>query len=347
MVLPRRLAAGLSALAAAAMVLAAAGCTSGGPPTASGDEGSIVLVHTQAAGDGSVIDSQLAGLKSVGEELGYETSSVYADDPATFQSTLQNIVDTEPTVVISAFPPITDALIATAEANPDVKFIHLYADPLEPALDNLLTVSYDYYAVMYLSGVYAATITDTGKIGWIGGDTQPLALADYNAFAAGAASVAPEVEVLYGFVGSYEDTAKAQEVANQLFNAGVDVLQTDAGGADSGVLASAQQAPGRYVLSGGVIAFETAPDVTLAAAVADYAASVQETVPMVLDAGFSGGDLVTSIGEVIKLVFNPEPPADPDSAVLGQLDAGEEAVATTTQSVAEGSETIPFDTKAP
>src|SRR5690606_32666905 len=79
MVLPRRLAAGLSALAAAAMVLAAAGCTSGGPPTASGDEGSIVLVHTQAAGDGSVIDSQLAGLKSVGEELGYETSSVYAD----------------------------------------------------------------------------------------------------------------------------------------------------------------------------------------------------------------------------------------------------------------------------
>lgn len=45
----------------------------------------------------------------------------------------------------------------------------------------------------------------------------------------GALSVNPDVDVKFMSVNSYEDPAKAKEIANAMIAEGVDAIQTDAG----------------------------------------------------------------------------------------------------------------------
>ena len=104
------------------------------------------------------------------------------------------------------------------------------ADPIEPAMPNVVTTSYDYYLGCYLSGVFAGHISKSGKIGYIGGISIPPQNADYNALKSGAQSVNPNTTVTGAFAGSFQDPAKGQEIAAQMYGDGIDYIQTDSGG---------------------------------------------------------------------------------------------------------------------
>jgi len=334
----RLLLSGLALVAGSALL---AGCSSNAATQAADDtaSGSIVLVHDQPAGDGAVIDAQIAGTKSVAEQLGFSEQEVYIADPANYASTLKNVADGGATVIVASFPRITDAFNEVAAEYPDIKFVHVYSDPADPKIDNLLTVSYNYYETMYLSGVLAASASQTGKVAWIGGDTQTQMAADYNAFVAGAKSVDPSIEVTQGIVGDFADANKAQTIANQLYESGVDVIQADAGGADSGVVAAAGQAPGRLVIGENPSVSDTAPDAALGYVGLDFGASVIESVDTVLADGFSGGDSVTGIGDSLFLEVVATAPANAGAASFAAAQAAVEKAKADLQS---GTTKVPF-----
>ncbi len=62
-------------------------------------------------------------------------------------------------------------------------------------MPNVVTVSYDYYLGCYLSGLFAAKVSKTGKIGYIGGVSLPPLNADLNAMKTAAAAVGPNITV--------------------------------------------------------------------------------------------------------------------------------------------------------
>ncbi|WP_159500254.1 BMP family ABC transporter substrate-binding protein [Microbacterium sp. 18062] len=298
-------------------------------------------MHDQQAGDGGVIDSQIEGVEQIAEDEEWSSQAVYVADSANYESSLRNVADSGPTVIVTSFYRITDAFNSVAEEYPDIKFIHLYADPVEPAIPNLLTVSYDSYKLMYASGVLAGTFTETGKVGIVLGDTQPLLAAEYNAFAAGATSVDPSIEVTYGVVGNFDDATKAQEVAEQLYSSGVDVIQADAGGADAGTIAASQATPGRFIIGYGLGPLTSAPDQTLAVSGLEFSASVLETVPMVLEDGFAGGHLSTGIGDVLSLTFPDSAPVDD---VADRWEAAKSATEAVITEINDGTVDVPFVT---
>lgn len=349
-----RLRHGVTALVASAALVVLSACSGSDTastsaaesPTAaaSSEENSIVLVHDQQAGDGSVIDSQIAGMESYATENGWTSKNVYVADAADYESTLRNVAETGPTLIMTSFVRIADAFNAVATDYPDIKFLHLYADPVDPVIPNLLSVSYDSYKLMYVSGILAATFTDTKKVGMVMGDTQALIAADYNAFAAGVASVDPSVEVSYGVVGSYDDATKAQEVAEQLFSSGVDVVQTDAGGADAGTIAAAQAGDDRFLIASSAGVFDTAPEQTIAYSGLTFADSVLETIPMVMAEDFAGGNYATGVGSALKVVFAD---ASPTEAVSDRFAAAQAAVEAALPSIEDGSTDIEYTTDMP
>lgn len=78
--------------------------------------------------------------------------------------------------------------------------------------------------VWYLNGVLAAMYSTTDKIGFIGSLPIPDVIVAIDAFALGAQSIKPEIDITAVFTGSWADTGLQTTSVNQLIDSGCDVI---------------------------------------------------------------------------------------------------------------------------
>jgi basic membrane protein A len=292
--------------------VAALGLLSGSAQAA---DGIVALVHTQAAGDNGPVDSMIASLKKLAGEKGFPTRIIYAQDAATYESIFRSLGDAGAAVVVSTFNEVAEPFKAVSPDYPNTKFIQLFADPFEPALPNVVTVSYDYYLGCYLSGLFAGRISKTGKIGYIGGMSLPGLNADLNALKAAGAAIGPNISVTGAFAGSFQDPAKGHEIANQLYQSGVDYIQTDSAATDTGIIQAANEAPGRLVSAISKEQYKLGPKSVAAIVKLDFGLSLYQEVSKALAEGWKGHHVPTGIDTgVIDFelsdMFVKEGPAD-------------------------------------
>jgi len=108
-----------------------------------------------------------------------------------------------------------------AKRHPDVLFYH--QGGLKTA-DNLGTYFGTIWEPVYLAGVAAGKMSETGKLGFIVSVPIPQVLLNINAFTLGAQSVNPDVTTNVVFTGSWCDPGQQANAANSLIDAGVDLL---------------------------------------------------------------------------------------------------------------------------
>lgn len=327
--------------------LAAFSITSGLMTAASFAAGGLVaLVHTQAAGDASAVDSMIAKLKQLSEEQGFPYRAVYAQDPATYETIFRTLGDAGATVIVSTFNEVAEPFKALAPSYPNTKWVQLFADPFEPAIPNVVTVSYDYYLGCYLSGIFAARLSKTGKLGFIGGVSIPPINADYNAFKAGALSVRPDASVAVAFAGSFQDPAKGQEIATQMYSSGIDFIQTDAAATDFGIIAAAKEGEGRLVSVLDPAQFPQGPKNVISIVGLDFGTSLYNEVKKANGSDFAGGTHEhTGLGTgVIDFILSPlfaqEGPAD----LVAKAKEVEPEIAAARAAILDGSLKVPFNT---
>jgi len=277
------------------------------PQAARAAGGLVALVHTQAAGDNGPVDAMIAKLKQLSTEQGFTYRAVYAQDPATYETVFRTLGDAGASIIVSTFNEVAEPFKALAPSYPNTKWIQLFADPFEPAIPNVVTVSYDYYLGCYLSGVFAAKMSKTGKIGFIGGVSIPPLNADFNALKAGVHSVNPNATVTAAFAGSFQDPAKGQEIATQMFNDGIDYIQTDAAATDGGIIAAANEKEGRMVSCLSPAQFVLGPKSVISIVGLDYGVSLYNEVSKALGADWKGGTHEhTGLGtDVINFIPSP------------------------------------------
>ncbi|MBW3095965.1 BMP family ABC transporter substrate-binding protein [Pseudohoeflea coraliihabitans] len=268
--------------------------------------GLIALVHTQAAGDAGPVDSMIAKLNAFAEEHDMTARAIYAEDPSTYETIFTSLGEAGAKIVVSTFNEVAEPFRAVAPKFPDTKFIQLFGDPFEPKIPNVATVSYDYYLGCYLSGIFAARVSRSGKLGFIGGISIPPINADYNAFKAGAQSVNPDLTVAVAFAGSFQDPAKGQEIATQMFSDGVDFIQTDAAATDFGIIAAAGENEGRVVSTLDPAQFPLDPKSVISIVGLDFGASLYNEATKSLEADWSGGHEATGLGTGV-IDFIPSP----------------------------------------
>jgi basic membrane lipoprotein Med (substrate-binding protein (PBP1-ABC) superfamily) len=114
-----------------------------------------------------------------------------------------------------------DPALEVAARHPDVIFMH--QGGLKTA-ENLGTYFGTIWEAVYLSGVAAGHMSETGKLGYIVAFPIPQVLLNINAFTLGAQSVNPDIETTVVFTASWCDPAQQAEAANSLIAQGVDVL---------------------------------------------------------------------------------------------------------------------------
>ncbi len=309
--------------------------------------GMVALVHTQAAGDNGPVDSMIAKLKQLADEQGFEYRAVYAQDPATYETIFRTLGEAGAGVVVSTFPGVSEPFKAVAPQFANTKWIQLFGDAFDPAIDNVVTVSYDYYLGCYLSGIFAANVTQTGKLGFIGGISIPPINADFNAFKAGAQTVRSDISAVAAFAGSFQDPAKGLEIANQMYNDGIDYIQTDAAATDGGIISAANEKAGRMVSSLDPAQFALGPASVISIVGLDFGASLYNEVTKALGNDWAGGNhIATGLGTgVIDFIRSPsfqeQGPAELNARAARAWPQIEQAKA----GILDGSVSVPFSTE--
>lgn len=309
--------------------------------------GLVALVHTQAAGDNGPVDSMISKLKQLSKEQGFEVRTIYAQDPATYETIYRTLGDAGAAVVVSTFNEVTEPFKAVAPTYPDTKFIQLYGDPMDPPIPNVVTVAYDYYLGEYLSGVFAGHLSKTGKVGYIGGISIPPLNAGFNALKAGVLSVRPDATVTPAFAGSFQDPAKGQEIATQMFGDGIDYIQAEGAATDGGVIAAANEVEGRMVSALDPAQYQLGPSSVIAIVGLDFGTSLYNEVTKALGSDWAGGTHgPTGLGTgVIDFLLSPVyQEKGPEDIVTKSKEVWPE-IQTIRAAILDGSLKVPFNTE--
>ena len=194
------------------------------------------------------------------EELGVETaySELVAEGPDAAR-VLQSYASQGYDLIFATSFGYMDSVIEVAAGFPDVKFEH--ATGYKTA-ENVGIYDGRGYQGWYLSGMVAGAMTQSNIIGYIAPYPIPEVVRNLNAFALGAQSINPLVEVRPIWIFAWFDPPAEREAAQALIDAGADVVARESDSVEPDKLAEEQ---GVYAIGYNVVNPEIAPQALLTA----------------------------------------------------------------------------------
>jgi basic membrane lipoprotein Med (substrate-binding protein (PBP1-ABC) superfamily) len=187
------------------------------------------------------------GMKAAEECFGFETSFIETASEADYQKNIATALEGEPEVLITVGFLLTDDTGAAAAANPNTSFIGIdqfFADETgAPAYsDNYIGVLFNEDEGGYMAGVLAASLSQSGVIGVVGGrEDVPPVVKLVNGYEVGAKSVNPDISVLKIYNESFTAPDKGASDAQQFIGEGADVIFGAGGLTGSGGVSAATQ----------------------------------------------------------------------------------------------------------
>jgi basic membrane protein A len=204
-----------------------------------------LILATGGLGDKSFNDLAYEGVTRAEDELGIVFDFVQPTAIAEYESLQRNFAASgEYELIVCVGFDQVDAINIVAGEYPNQQFVLIDEVSSQPNVASLTTKANE---GSFLVGVIAAGVTDTGIIGFVGGDEIPLIQDFYVGYAAGALWLSDEVNfdvtVLDpGFVGGWGDPSGGREVAQSLIDLGADVIFAAAGGSGLGALGACDDA---------------------------------------------------------------------------------------------------------
>ena len=208
--------------------------------------------------DKSFNQSSNEGAEAAAEMIGGDHDVIVTQNISDYGANIQTLIDNDFDVIVTVgFLIGTDTAIA-AKANPDTTFIGVdqgicVDENGEP--DSTFTCAGDAAALLpnyqgiifaeaqpgYLAGIVAASLSESGTIGAVGGTNVPAVVNYWRGYENGAKSINPDIEVLYQETDpdpakGFNDPTKGRAIAEQFLGQGADVLFQVAGLTGQGVL---------------------------------------------------------------------------------------------------------------
>lgn len=164
------------------------------------------------------------GLTTAESELGVETA--YSESVAVpdVERVMREYIDDGFNVIWTHGGQFSSQTQTLAEEFPDLYFIAESDAPAENPPDNLWVIDRNFHVGFYPIGALAGKLSQTGKIGYVGGLTLPFSYAEVHAMEQAIADQGLDVELNPVWVGDFNDPTKARQLTDQLLAEDVDVV---------------------------------------------------------------------------------------------------------------------------
>jgi basic membrane lipoprotein Med (substrate-binding protein (PBP1-ABC) superfamily) len=281
----------------------------------------VALLTPGSIADGGWNAGAHNGLEEIRDQLGAAVRHVETRTPAEFEEGFRDFAGRGFDLVFGHGFEYQEAAAKVAAEFPGTIFITTSGNTLRP---NVAPMVFELEQAIYLCGVLAARMSETGMLGLIGGIDLPSIRSTFIAFRGGALAVRPEAVVRDVFIGNFDDTAAAREAARALLEEGADLLLHQANDAGRGVFRAVAESARE---GGRVFAFGTnrnqndmAPEVVLASASLDIPAAFVEVAGRVRSGTFRPEPLRLGMSEgIVALEINPGLRHEIPAGVLGEL----------------------------
>ncbi len=230
-----------------------------------------------------VIHQALLAAKDAGEiDYSWSDNIGYAGD---MERILNEVAaEQQPDIIFGDAFGNEEAVRRVAKDYPDIAFV--FGSGLGPSEPNLSVFDNWIHEPAYLCGLIAGKLTESGKVGVVGGYPVPEVNRIVNAFIAGVKEANPDAEVLVTFINSWFDPAAAKEAALAQIDAGADLLFAER----FGVIEAAQE--------NGLLAFgnmsdqnSLAPDTVITGPVWNMSPTVEYVIQQVKSGAYTAQDL--------------------------------------------------------
>ncbi len=219
----------------AAVLLGTMGCSDLEPADTASTQGETAAGTAEALGDefvvGFLFDSYIddAGWsyehnrgREALEEAGVTT--IYKENVPTTQDcekVMTDFINQGADVIIGCSFGYMDYMDEVALQYPDIIFLHCGGYINEDNFYNYLGRQYE---SRFLSGIVAASVSSTGKLGYVAAYEMPEVIRQINAFTLGAQQVNSDIEVDVVWTHTWDDSSVEKEAGQTLIDSGCDVL---------------------------------------------------------------------------------------------------------------------------
>lgn len=212
--------------------------SNGSSAEGTGKKMKIALVLPEEIGVNQFFVQMDEGFQKAGKEFGVETKTIQSSDPTAFEQNMRATVAEDYDLIITATFQAEDVLKQVAEENPDKSFAII---DTSVDLPNVRSVGFREYEASYLLGAAAGLATKTNVVGMVAAQDVPLLKKYSEGFKEGLASVNRKAKFLIGYVGSFNDPAKAKELALVQYGQGADFVAGASATSDLGVFEAAKE----------------------------------------------------------------------------------------------------------
>ncbi len=254
------------------------------------------VTDTGGLGDKSFNDSAWAGVEMAVKKFGVTANVIQSYEQADYIPNLTAAAQVSDVVVAVGFM-MKDALAKVAPQFPNTKFIFIDGVVKSPNVENFL---FKEQQGAFLVGYLAAAMTKTGKVGFVGGIPIPPVLRYQYGYEAGVETYnvlnGANVQVLSGYVGSFDDPAAGKSMTNSQFSEGADIVFAAAGLTGLGTIEAAKDAgPGHFAIGVDQDQDYLAPGYVLTSAMKRVNVAVFDGIKSVVNGTFKGGTITLSL----------------------------------------------------
>jgi len=268
-----------------------------------------MVTHGAGLGDQGYNDLANAGGEIAANDLGVTWRVIESRTPADYVPNVDAGAE-QGALTIGVGFLMTEAISTVAGERPESRL--LLIDSVVDA-PNVASLVFKEQEAAFLAGVVAGLMTQSGRLGMIGGQAVPPVQRAEIGFRAGVAAVAPEVEISVAYADTFEDPAIGKEMALAQFGAGADILFAVAGKTGLGAFEAAGEQPGgRWVIGSDVSLLEPVPETELAAVRKGIDTAVYKTIQDLVAGKFQPGirELGVAEGGVALDPIDDRVPAD-------------------------------------
>ena len=209
------------------------------------DKPNIAILLNGTLGDKAFYDSAANGGKMIQDQLGAEVKVVEMtyDETKWMPTLLEFSDDPETDIIIVGTWQMVEKLQEVAPQYPDKKYIIFDSavDYSLGGLDNVYSIEYKQNECSFLAGAVAASATKTGTIGFVGGMENNVINDFLVGYIQGAKQVKEDIKMSIGYVGNFNDSAKAKELTLAQINQNADIIYQVASTAGLGVIDGATE----------------------------------------------------------------------------------------------------------
>jgi basic membrane protein A len=264
-----------------------------GAPTVSDKTYRVALV-CGLLGDQTFVDNIALGVRTAQEQLpNVETKIIENADIGEQQLAARAMAEEGYDMVITVGFGSVDWTTEIANEYPDTHFTLIDA-----LLDvrNGTGVIFKSHEQCFTVGMVAALMTESDKIGFIGGMDNPNLRNFQEGYWQGAYYVNPDIEIFNGWVGSWSDANKAKELALTQFQDGADIIFAAAGGAGHGVHEAAAD-QGLFSIGVGMDQCGVQPGSVMCSALKNVNVGTFDAIKLMSEGKLTGGNLAYGMDE--------------------------------------------------